>query len=190
MHLLQTFSTPIWIEDLELDLPNIINTIKTIQLNDHGRTISNMGGWQSNDLDLKMFNEHKHLVDMSNKINKAVMDICTQVDTSLQLFISNIWFNINKPHDYNIAHYHPNSAFSGIVYIQCEPNSSIYFEHDTLKNHYPFKTNSDLFADKLQIYPSNGRLIVFPSWIKHSVPSNQSDSERISIAFNMQQKGI
>jgi ectoine hydroxylase-related dioxygenase (phytanoyl-CoA dioxygenase family) len=30
-----------------------------------------------------------------------------------------------------------------------------------------------------------GRVIIFPAWLRHSVPANRSNAERISIAFNL-----
>ena len=30
-----------------------------------------------------------------------------------------------------------------------------------------------------------GRLVMFPSWLTHSVPLNRGDQERISISFNV-----
>jgi ectoine hydroxylase-related dioxygenase (phytanoyl-CoA dioxygenase family) len=33
--------------------------------------------------------------------------------------------------------------------------------------------------------PENGKLIVFPSWLEHSVLANKTNEIRISIAFNV-----
>ena len=33
--------------------------------------------------------------------------------------------------------------------------------------------------------PRPGRMVMFPSWLRHHVPSNESTTERISIAFNL-----
>ncbi|MBI3199446.1 MAG: hypothetical protein HYZ40_18425, partial [Rhodospirillales bacterium] len=30
-----------------------------------------------------------------------------------------------------------------------------------------------------------GRMVIFPSWLRHHVPSNEGTTERISIAFNL-----
>jgi uncharacterized protein (TIGR02466 family) len=30
-----------------------------------------------------------------------------------------------------------------------------------------------------------GRLLIFPAWLKHSVPANDGQTERISISFNL-----
>jgi uncharacterized protein (TIGR02466 family) len=33
--------------------------------------------------------------------------------------------------------------------------------------------------------PQPGRMVIFPSWLRHHVPSNESTTERVSIAFNL-----
>ena len=35
-----------------------------------------------------------------------------------------------------------------------------------------------------------GRLVIFPSWLKHTVPANDGKSERISISFNLMFKNF
>ena len=32
---------------------------------------------------------------------------------------------------------------------------------------------------------NSGRMVLFPSWLRHHVPSNEGTTERISIAFNL-----
>jgi uncharacterized protein (TIGR02466 family) len=34
------------------------------------------------------------------------------------------------------------------------------------------------------LQPQEGHLVLFESWLRHEVPANQSDKERISISFN------
>ena len=39
-------------------------------------------------------------------------------------------------------------------------------------------------------WPSiKNRMLLFPSWLQHYVPTNESDTPRISIAFNIMLKG-
>lgn len=185
METLSAFATPIWIEDLELDITNIVSTVKDIQSVSPGKQVSNVGGWQSEDLYLDTIPKYKHLHKMVNTLQETINDISVQIDPTLKLYIDTLWLNVNKKGDYNIPHYHSASAFSGVLYIQCEKGSNIEFYHDTLMEHYPFWTNSQMFASKFQLYPKVGRLIVFPAWIKHSVLPNESNNDRISIAFNI-----
>ena len=187
METLSAFATPIWIEDLELDVDNITSTIKGIQLVSTGKNISNVGGWQSLDYSVNYIREYTYLYKLVNILQKSIDTISTQIDPTLKLYIDNLWMNVNKFGDYNLPHYHSLSAFSAVLYIKCKGGSNIEFTHDTLMEHYPFWTKSEMFATKLQLFPKVGRLIVFPSWIKHSVLPNESNNERISISFNINQ---
>lgn len=188
MEVINAFATPIWVEDLELDIDNIISTVKDIQSISPGKHVSNVGGWQSNDLNWESIREYTHLYELINILQKSIDTISTQIDPTLKLYIDNLWMNVNKLGDYNLPHYHSNSAFSAVLYIQCEGGSNIEFTHDTLMEHYPFWTKSEIFANKLQLFPKVGRLIVFPAWVKHSALPNQSNNKRISISFNIQQE--
>ena len=40
-------------------------------------------------------------------------------------------------------------------------------------------------ADQVVVGVANGTLVIFPSWLQHSVDANRSDEERISISFNI-----
>jgi hypothetical protein len=37
-----------------------------------------------------------------------------------------------------------------------------------------------------EITPITGKLILFPGWLKHQVLQNNSNNERISLAFNLE----
>jgi uncharacterized protein (TIGR02466 family) len=185
MELLKLFSTPIWIDHLDIN-PLIITSIKDIQINSDGVFNSNAGGWQSKDFYLKHISDkilHSLITDIQNKINI----ISKQINPELKMEIDICWININKKGDYNYDHYHPQSALSGVIYIQTTDESNIRFETDSLMKHYPFDIDSELFPSSVEIFPKVGRLIIFPSWLKHGVKQNTSNIERISISFNILQ---
>ena len=46
-------------------------------------------------------------------------------------------------------------------------------------------SQSKLAASKWRYSPTPNRLIIFPAWINHSVEENNSNLERISMAFNI-----
>jgi uncharacterized protein (TIGR02466 family) len=185
MELLKLFSTPIWIDHLDIN-PLIIKTIKDIENNSNGVFNSNAGGWQSKNLYLKNISDnilHSLIIKIQHKINI----ISKEINPELKLEIDTFWININKRGDYNYDHYHPQSAFSGVIYIQTATDSNIRFETDSLMKHYPFNVDSELFPSSVEIFPEVGRLIIFPSWVKHGVNQNTSNDERISISFNILQ---
>lgn len=188
MELLRTFCTPIWITDLTLDISNLVSTIKSIQLKNPGRIVSNVGGWQSDDFVIDTTLEFEHLHNLTRIIQNSIDNISTQIDPVIRLSLDNLWLNINSHSNYNTPHYHSGSALSGVVYIKCVPGSNIEFIQDTNMIHYPLSTKSELFTDRFQLFPKEGRLIVFPSWLKHSVLPNETNDERISISFNIKQE--
>ena len=46
------------------------------------------------------------------------------------------------------------------------------------------KTYNNVTGNKAAYEPLSGRLILFPSWLEHSVDGCRSNKERISIALN------
>ena len=47
------------------------------------------------------------------------------------------------------------------------------------------KQYSRLTANAADAESKEGRMLLFPAWLKHSVPSNQGQTDRISISFNL-----
>ena len=44
---------------------------------------------------------------------------------------------------------------------------------------------SRVTANACVAQPRPGRMVIFPSWLRHHVPANQGTTERISISFNL-----
>ena len=40
-------------------------------------------------------------------------------------------------------------------------------------------------ANMIELETKPGRLVLFPAWLKHDVPTNLSERERISVSFDM-----
>ena len=51
------------------------------------------------------------------------------------------------------------------------------------------KTKTNENSNLLSYISKTNRLIIFPSWLLHWVPINESNRNRISISFNIQIKG-
>ena len=96
------------------------------------------------------------------------------------------WANRNPKGSRHHEHVHPNSIISGVMYFQInEKLPPIQFSktnQDGIKLD-PIKYNN-LTAESFMLPCKPGELILFPSSLKHSVPINQSDEDRISISFN------
>ena len=101
-----------------------------------------------------------------------------------------MWVNINGYKDYNQEHFHPYYIISGIYYVNVNDQSGELKLHKNDSLHLMSLINTtkefNLFtSNSYLIKPKNNMLILFPSWIKHSVMPNLSQEKRISIAFDL-----
>lgn len=192
MNLEYIFPTPIWTIDFNLNLENIKSYIIDQKNIHEGRSISNVGGWQSsdysvNDLPKELFEK------FFARVQKNLQDCFYQYGTTQTPLIDNIWFNVNNNSHYNRSHFHAGSFLSACFYVQADDNcGNIVFERSTQDDYIISSTvglsTSKLAASKWRYQAISNRLIIFPSWLSHSVEFNNSTTERISIAFNIKGK--
>jgi uncharacterized protein (TIGR02466 family) len=108
---------------------------------------------------------------------------------------SQSWVSQKDPGQHHMMHSHPNSLISGVFYYGAseELTPSIKFHktvggvgQSTIAPHTkPDKRSSKFAWTEFSINFQPGLLILFPSWLHHSVPQNKSNSVRCSLAFNV-----
>ena len=124
--ILDLIKIPISVNNLKLDLNSIKDYCLLYQSKNDGRVKSNIGGWQSNDLQGK----HLPLNDLFTEVTKKSNEYAKDIGLKYDLFLDNIWININKYKDCNNEHTHPNSILSGVFYVDCSKETGqIYFLH-------------------------------------------------------------
>jgi uncharacterized protein (TIGR02466 family) len=108
------------------------------------------------------------------------------------LRLGKIWVNISPPMSYQDQHYHIDrhklnqNIFSGVLYIDVPKNSGdLQFNNPLLPyiNHLP---RSNKHLDRIIIPSKNQEIIIFPSFLEHSVGTNFSEQERISVSWNIE----
>jgi uncharacterized protein (TIGR02466 family) len=187
MTLHNLFIQPIACFKLKQNLKNLYSFSISLK---NSRVRTNVGGFQSNDLD---FLNEKELQPFIKDLIKNTKKFCKifSFKDDLEPFIDNLWVNINGYKDFNQTHYHPNSIISGAYYINVPENSgNIVFHNSAFDLMYPlnyFKINSfnQYNSSTWWVKPKNNLLILFPSWFKHHVEPNLSNEKRISISFNI-----
>ena len=56
---------------------------------------------------------------------------------------------------------------------------------DDIEYYLPPLNNYNNFTGGRATYkPESGKVLIFPSWVKHSVDGSRSEQQRISISFN------
>ena len=183
------FESSIMFTDLNINNDKLKKFILNLQKKEKSRILSNIGGWQSNDLQLNTKELQPLLKEIINMCLKYGID--QKFKNNSVIHISNIWANINEYKDSNSQHVHPHSIISGVYYVECPKNcGNINFRHPSSLIEYDWlKENLEEYLSTNSVnwlFPSiKGRLYLFPSWLPHSVEPNMNKKEkRISLSFN------
>jgi uncharacterized protein (TIGR02466 family) len=173
---------------LNLDNQSLEDFCKKIQKDSVSRSVSNRNGFQSFDVDVK----HKILIDFSRQVGAVLTEVYQGCELKLNhsIRVSQVWVNVNGKGATNTLHNHPNSIFSGVYYVKADKDSGdiVFTNPNNLLSYTLYPTMIEKYnafnSGKWRITPEQGNLIIFPSWLSHSVEQNDSSQERISIAFN------
>ena len=182
------FPTVIWNDELKhINNSELKEYVEKLNKDDTGKVASNYGGWQSKSYDI--LSERPIAIErFIQSIQKNIND-CTKMAGLMDLQISDYWWNINKKGDYNHLHDHRDSILSGVYYIDIgdENMGNIHFEReDNAEFFLPrvMPKRNHISAVRATYKPMSGGLLIFPSWVRHSVDGNKSDKPRISMSFN------
>ena len=112
------------------------------------------------------------------------------VPTINNIHMAHSWVVSQYAGEYNPWHHH-SGDFSAVIYLKLPPNMHKEIEKD-FKDHYPangliefmFGENQGFRSDNLKFKPEVGKLLMFPSWLKHFVYPFKSEGERRSMSFN------
>ncbi|MEM7777397.1 MAG: TIGR02466 family protein [Pseudomonadota bacterium] len=105
------------------------------------------------------------------------------------LILDSLWVNVLAPGGHHSAHIHPHAAISGTYYVTVPDRAgAIRFEDPRLSQMMaapPRTVNADrVNRNFVSVSPKAGQVLLWESWLRHEVPVNNADSERISISFN------
>ena len=124
----------------------------------------------------------------NEKLNTAINDMDWNLQTQ-EVKISNMWAIINKKGSLNQKHLHSNNDLSAAYYVTAEENCGDIIFYDprpaTIYKHPIAKKPNILNATINSISPEPGMLVLFPSYLEHSVDPNLSEQKRIVISFNL-----
>ena len=122
---------------------------------------------------------HRHYIN--NQISCVALEQATMDD-----FEITYWTNVNDKGSSNTIHSHANCHWSGVYYIQGKDTGEIAFYTQPYLNKQIIRGLP--FGQSYAMEPTDGLLLLFPSYLLHEVLANPSDKERINIAFNIKIK--
>jgi len=134
--------------------------------------------------------DYPEMNDLKKFFIKSVNLFTEQVylasDNELDITIS--WINVIEPGCEHLPHKHKNAILSGCYYF--EPTHDVPLTVSSpLENHdnYDFSSRKYMnpFNSNEWCLPTDGNtLIMFPAWLQHRVPLNETKKTRYSIAWN------
>ncbi len=156
-------------------------------------TRSNAGGWQSAGNLITW--QDPPIQILKQRIETMVFGLVEQLlrqDGSQRSFKMAIdaWANVNRNGDYNVVHTHPNCMWSGVYYVDPgKPDSAVPYSGmlellDPRESANYIQIQNTVLDARTFIENRPGRMILFPSWLKHMVHPFRGEGDRISIAFN------
>lgn len=130
--------------------------------------------------------------ELERKLARHVRAFAKTLDFDLRgrtFALTDLWVNIMPPTAAHSLHLHPLSFISGTYYVVTPPGCpGLKFEDPRLDRFMaaPPRLPSARRENRVHItYPAEaGNVILFESWLRHEVPANRVDAERISISFN------
>lgn len=193
LQMYKLFATPIFKTKIN-DLNFIDKLAKELYfIKDKGQGYAAPNSWCTRD-DLQTLPEFRPLCDIILEETNKVLDILyIERDDH---YISCMWSNMSQVGTAHQEHYHPNSFYSGVLYIQTPPGSgNLCFTDPRLgpQMMQPMysKPNPEVLGSNYTVSPEKGVMYIFPSWLPHGVDIsvNQPNApERISISFNIMLK--
>jgi uncharacterized protein (TIGR02466 family) len=130
--------------------------------------------------------------EVQKALDKHVAAFCEELGFDLKgkkLKCNALWINILPEGGTHASHIHPHSVISGTTYVSMpEGTSALKLEDPRL----PMMMTAPLVRkdapQELQrfvyVKPEVGEVLLWESWLRHEVPMNMAEDERISVSFN------
>jgi len=103
--------------------------------------------------------------------------------------ITGCWANLYAPGAAHRAHSHPNNYLSAVYYVRTWPGADSINFHDPRSQagviRPPVTVLTSANTDQVVVRVKNGTLLVFPSYMQHSVDANAGSESRVSVSFNL-----
>lgn len=187
MQIISLFPTAVGMFDLSRDLTK---PEKDVLLNQD--MTPNMGNTTSKN---RFILREKKLKDLREFIQKSINTYFEEIvapSKEVSLYITQSWVNYSNPGQWHHSHEHPNSFLSGVFYVQSDDEKDrIVFENNRYQQiQFPTEKWNLYNSTSWWLEAKQGRLVIFPSSLRHSVNVVEAQKTRVSLSFNTFAKGL
>jgi len=117
-------------------------------------------------------------------LNKHLKNYCDILNFKPKNYYSESWLTLFKKHDYGHSHTHGSSDISGTYYYKTNgKDGNIVFTTPVVQAEISkcFMHTTTTWEHK----PIEGKLLLFPAYLRHHITRNTTDNDRMSLSFNI-----
>jgi len=130
--------------------------------------------------------------DLKNALDKHVAAFAEDLEFDLgdgKLELEDLWINILPEGGTHGSHIHPHSVISGTTYVAMPKGASALKLEDPRSARMmaapPRKKDArQELRTFVYVTPEVGEVLLWESWLRHEVPMNKAEEDRISVSFN------
>jgi uncharacterized protein (TIGR02466 family) len=195
MQYIDMFPTPVY-ASVELDLCNKILPVAEDYINRYGRPYRDQPNYISTYNDagarIEQVNDNR-LESLNTYIKDAAKKYFEDISIESKEFGLYYLFNKIILGGEHSNHAHPHSLLSGVFYLKIPKTAPPIIFNDP-RDHYKYIQYPVKFGNSREMYkllpeyvinPTEGLMLMWPSWLEHQVPKSNCSDERIAVAFNV-----
>ena len=121
---------------------------------------------------------------LSKEIDKHLKEYCSEIGYEYKRYKIDSWLSKFGKGNYAHIHHHGITDISGVYYYKTNGNDGkIFFEtpNPFLDTQLCYLRYGETWEHK----PQEGKILLFPGWLRHGVRTNETDNTRISLSFNI-----
>ena len=130
--------------------------------------------------------------DLVRRLDRHVAAFGKTLELDLKgrkLALDSIWINVLPPGGVHTSHIHPHAVVSGTYYVTVPDGASALKLEDPRLGYMmaaPPRKRKARPENRQFAYmtPAPGTVLLWESWLRHEVPVNEAESERVSVSFN------
>jgi uncharacterized protein (TIGR02466 family) len=161
---------------------------------------SNVGGFQTREdllAENNRFAQHSAMVTLRSHFIRTIQDYakllfeqeCMRNPTNVDFMLWGWGVSLKAGHSQEL-HVHPTAHISGVYYVAVPPGAKGETSTNGKIRFYDPRPRANMNQLFTQItrhseIPAEGDLLMFPSWLEHSVAAFEGEGDRICIAFNV-----
>ncbi len=184
MRLNDLFPTPVLVSDLDSKIADDIESAVVSRIDNLARHKDQNSDFHEKD---KLFDIKKDFEPLYKFFVQSLYAYKEQTGTKASESDFTYWFqDYSKLGDYHDRHNHGTDGVSGIYWVRASENAgqTVFYNPNAIMEYVHPTQQTKYNSTELGFKPRKGCLLLFPSYVNHSVLPSPKEAVRTTIAFN------